>query len=106
MKNTLITNNDFENVIKKYDNKDSFIFLDPPYEESDVYKFSEDILEKLSKILKTIKGKFLLTVNDSRRTRLLFNDYNIIPIKVKGGAYKGGSDIGQKLRNELIIKNY
>lgn len=106
MKNTLITNNDFENVIKKYDNKDSFIFLDPPYEESDVYKFSEDILEKLSKILKTIKGKFLLTVNDSRRTRLLFNDYNIVPVKVRPYGYKSGSIIGQKLRNELIIKNY
>tara|TARA_R100001086_G_scaffold92587_1_gene45904 strand:+ start:317 stop:1141 length:825 start_codon:yes stop_codon:yes gene_type:complete len=106
MKNTLIKNNDFENVIKKYDNKDSFIFLDPPYEESNVYKFEKDVLEKLSKILKTIKGKFLLTVNDSRRTRLLFKDYNIIPIEVKGSAYKSGSNIGKKKRNELIIKNY
>ena len=105
MKNTLITNNHFENVIKKYDNKDSFIFLDPPYEESDIYKFNKDILEKLSKILKTIKGKFLLTVNDSRRTRLLFKDYNIIPIEVKGASYKTGT-IGKEARNELIIKNY
>ena len=31
MKNTRILNQDYKTVIKKYDNPDAFIYLDPPY---------------------------------------------------------------------------
>lgn len=51
-------------VIKKYDNEDTFHYVDPPYFNSDCghYKgYSEDDFKALLEILSNIKGKFLLS---------------------------------------------
>lgn len=106
MKNTIITSTDYKQVIRKYDNKDAFLFLDPPYEASDkLYKESDDILDELAKVLNTVKGKFLLTLNDSTRVRKLFSKYKITSISVRGGS-RNNSAVGAGTRRELIITNY
>ncbi len=106
MKNTTITSTDYKQVIRKYDNKDAFLFLDPPYEASDkLYKEDDDILDELAKVLNTVKGKFLLTLNDSTRVRKLFSKYKIRGLSVRGGG-RNNSSIGRGTRRELIITNY
>jgi len=107
MKNTTITSTDYKQVIRKYDNKDAFLFLDPPYEDSDkLYKEGDDILDELAKVLNTVKGKFLLTLNDSTRVRKLFSKFKIRGISVRGGGGDAGSGFGGGTRRELIITNY
>lgn len=110
MKNTVVSSTDYKQVIRKYDNKDAFLFIDPPYEGSDKDKLykddSADILDELAKVLNTVKGKFLLTLNDSSRVRNLFSKFKIRGLSVRGGGGDAGSDIGRGTRKELIITNY
>ena len=108
LKNTIILNQDYKKIIEKYDGANTFFFIDPPYEKSEgIYKkFSIDF-EKLSKILKTLKGYFMLTINDSKNIRNLFKDFLIKSLKVKGGSENQKfTGIGTSTRNELIITNY
>lgn len=109
LKNTTILNEDYKKVIKKYDSKDTFFFLDPPYEDSEKQTLYEKNAsfnyEELLQTLKGIKGMFLLTLNDSKNIRDIFKDYIIEPVKIKGNNNPQES-IGSKDRNELFIRNY
>lgn len=105
LKKTKIFSTDYKNIIKKYDSKDTFFFLDPPYEKSKtLYIDSQIDYEEMRDILLNIKGKFLLTINSSPEIKNIFNDFNIEEIKVKGlGQHEG--TVGQD-RYELLITNY
>lgn len=104
MKNTKIFSTDYKNIIKKYDNPNTFFFLDPPYQKSErLYKDGVIDYNKMKDLLKSIKGKFLLTINDSPEIRQIFSPFNITSITVPGMAKKG---VGEKDRKELLIKNY
>lgn len=106
MKNTTILNQDYKKVINTYDSKDTFFFLDPPYENSnDLYKHSDFNFEELRDILININGLFLLTLNDSPNIRKIFKDFIIKPILVKATSNIKNS-IGSKDRKEIIIMNY
>jgi DNA adenine methylase len=52
----------FENVIKRWDGEDVFFLLDPPYYNAEGYYngFSVDDHKRLLKLLKKVKGKWLL----------------------------------------------
>ena len=53
---------DYERVVKKYDGKDTVYFLDPPYPGYDVDVGEADFdEERFLKVLKSIRGKFLVT---------------------------------------------
>jgi len=104
MKNTTVLKQDYKKVIHKYDSSNTFFFLDPPYENSDsLYKDDTIDYEEMADVLNKIKGKFLLTINDSPNIRKIFKDFVIKPILVKGYGYEG---IGKKDRKELFIMNY
>lgn len=103
-------NKDYEAVVKKYDNADTFFFIDPPYENSDkklgYAQSSEFDFERLKDVLSKIKGKFLMTINDSKRIRDLYKEFHIKPIKVPN-PYSHRKNSKQKaFRPELIITNY
>lgn len=106
-KNTKIYNDDFYEVVKKYDNEDAFIFLDPPYENSEkFYKHGEAPIVKLINMLPSIKGKFMLTMNDSHNIRKNFKDYYIKPIIVPAKNTMAQNSFGSKPREEVIITNF
>jgi len=104
MKNVNILNEDYKKVIRRYNsNKKAWFFLDPPYEESKgLYEHSIIDFSELEKLLHTIKGKFLLTINDSQNIRDLFKKWKIYPLKVKSKDPK----TTKAIRNELFITNY
>lgn len=106
LRNTYIENLDFENIFQKYDRNHTFFFCDPPYFETDGYanKFQLDEHIKLSKILKNINGKFLLTINDHEKIRELYSGFNIEETKVLYSVSKEAA--GRRSFKELIITNY
>ena len=61
-KNWIIENLDFETVIDIYDDITTFFYLDPPYLGYKWYKyiFSQDDMIRLSKVIKRIKGSYIL----------------------------------------------
>jgi DNA adenine methylase len=104
LKDVRIYNQDYKEIIKEYDAENAFFFLDPPYENNSKYKHSTINYTELRDELKNIKGKFLLTLNDSENIREIFSNYNIKEVLVKKTV--GKYDLGRKDRLELMIMNY
>jgi DNA adenine methylase len=105
LKNVTILNESFAKVIKEYDSNNSFFFLDPPY-ESDERKDYKDYVtpEQVFQSVKNIKGKFMLTYNDSTNIRQLFKSFKIKTIDT---MYEPNGNTQDKRKvTELIIMNY
>jgi site-specific DNA-adenine methylase len=83
----IFENMSYEEVIKKYDSKDSFFYIDPPYYNKEyVYKYSLIDHINLNFLLKSIKGKFLLSYSYFDNMYELYKDFNII--KISNGYQK------------------
>lgn len=110
LKDTILTNLDYEEIINKYNTEDTFYFIDPPYENShEKLGYAESKLfdfERLLLNLKKIEGKFLLTINDSTYIRQLFKDYHIIENITSNYLVNIDTLKSSKLRRELFITNY
>jgi DNA adenine methylase len=98
---------DFRNLIQKYDREFTFFFLDPPYWNIPGYKadFVEQDFLDLAEILKNIKGKFLLTINDTPEARDIFKEFIIETVELKYSMGSSEKSRSQK-RQELLIANY
>lgn len=110
LKHVQIYNTDYKNLIAKFDSPNTFFYLDPPYENSDrLYEHDTLSIDELFQILSKIKGRFLLSYNNSTRARELFKDYNIYKIQTKyTGSDEGGTTTGShsRVKTELLICNY
>lgn len=98
--------NAFE-LINTYDNGHNFFYLDPPYSRGEGYEVcsTKDFEhEKLAKTLKNLKGKFLLSYDDSDLIRKLYKKFNIIEISRQKGINNRCPN-GREYK-ELLIKNY
>lgn len=106
LRNTYIENLDFTEIFKRYDRAHTFHFCDPPYFETDGYTvpFGEKEQLQLCDILKHIKGKFLLTINDHPKVREWYKNFNIIETSVTYSVSK--SIEARHNYKELIITNY
>ena len=106
-----VENMDFEELINKYDEPNTYFYLDPPYWKTENYysnhDFDRDDHERLAKVLNNIKGKFSLSYYDFELLSEWFpkNDY-IWEHKdfVKAAAAKKGKT--QNKGTELLILNY
>jgi DNA adenine methylase len=113
LKNVTISNTSYEKVIKKYDGPNTFFYCDPPYEASDssgdLYgKHSEFSQEALRDTLAKVKGKWLLSINDSPTIRKLYKGYYYKAFTIKKKGKEGGplQSIGGRDRKELLLANY
>lgn len=113
LKDVEITSEDYSKVVRANDRPSTFFFLDPPYENSTKqmgYAEHKDFdFERLADVLKHIKGKFLMTINDSPRIRDLFSAFYIKPFvadtALNSGAVNRKGNKKYK-RKELFIANY
>lgn len=107
LRNVVIENEDFEQLLKVYDKPDSLAYLDPPYYGTERYyqeKFSKEDHIRLHKVLSNAKGKFILSYNDCEFVRDLYKDFYIDGVKRNDnlkGRYEGKHEYG-----EVIIRNY
>lgn len=96
-------------VLARYDRPETFFYLDPPYygHENDYGKniFAKGDFSFMASLLKELRGRFMLSINDLPETREIFNSFNITPVKThySVNAGKGGN---AKYRGELLIANY
>lgn len=107
LQDVVILNQDYKEVIKKYDSKDTFFYLDPPYKESQSgYNYPAINIKELNDVIGKIKGKFLLSFPDDKDVKDLFKGkYNIYEIETKytGRRQQGGQTIPAK---EILVSNY
>jgi len=98
---------DFADLIRRYDRMYTLFYCDPPYLETSGYTadFGFDRHRQLAELLKTIKGKYLLSINDHPTIRRLYAGQTIRPVKT---TYTISRDkfAAAKQRGELLIANY
>lgn len=106
----MIENRDFETLIKQYDFENAFFYCDPPYSQGcgyDVTSTKDFDHERLRNVLSKIKGRFLLSYDDSPKVRELYKGYYMIPIqRLNGINNRMGTDRQNKYFKELLIANY
>jgi len=80
-----ISNLDYKDVIKNHDSEDTFFYLDPPYVGYENYyyhnSFSGDSHSELSQVLKSIKGKWLLSYYRFDKLMDWYSNYKIVSQK-------------------------
>ncbi len=106
----MIENRDFETLIKQYDFEDAFFYCDPPYSQGcgyDVTTTKDFDHERLREILGNIKGRFLLSYDDSPKIRELYKGFEMIEVERLNGI-NNRSDVEnrKKIFKELLIANY
>jgi DNA adenine methylase len=108
LKDTILHCEDYKKIVKEYDSPQTFFYLDPPYEgivpnnNTTEYESNDVSLEELADILSDIKGRFLLSLNDSDTTRELFQEFNIKTTK----PYARQSRWSDSFVSDLLVSNY
>jgi DNA adenine methylase len=98
-----IENLPYEEVLKRFDRPATLFYLDPPYWARKFYRFNfeEKDFVALRDRLRTLRGKFVLSVNDAAEVRAIFRDFSIQRIAV---AYTARQNSGPRY-DELLISN-
>lgn len=105
LKNVIIENKDFKEIIPLYDREKTFFYLDPPYYNAEMkYEVKFDEHEALKQVLSDISGRFLLSYNDCKEVRSLYNEYSMIEIKRNNTLLFRYED--RPIYDELLIANY
>lgn len=105
LKHTTIFCRDASIIVRSFDSENSFFYLDPPYPGADQghYKgYTIENYKNLIKLLKTIKGKFILS--NYYQDIELPKEWYIKKIEVNMTASKSCEK--REKRTELLIMNY
>ena len=111
LKRTEIFNKSFEYVFEKYNDKNNFMFLDPPYDSEftdyGYCKFGKEEQTILANLFKQTKIRCLMIIGKTEFIEDLYKDYIVgeYDKKYKFKIHSGrvGDEINTK---HLIIKNY
>lgn len=104
LSNVMVENLDYKDLLKRYDKPGTFFYLDPPYYKAPFYKYNMELNDfmVMKDILKTITGKFILSINDHPDIVEIFNCFEIENVAVKYSVQSKGDHTGK----ELIIRNF
>jgi DNA adenine methylase len=104
LKETIIENDTYEKIIKRYDKPYTLFYFDPPYVCKDgKYNGKNDFdYDNLLEQCKNIKGKFILTLNSEFEE--MFNEFNVIHNDVHYSI--GCTTESSKEYKEIIVLNY
>jgi len=102
IKDVSIYNEDFRKLLKEYDSKDTFFYLDPPYPEQQGKLKTDLTNQDLADAVKNLKGKWLMSLPDTPNARKVFEQYHIESIEVRRTLNMATSHKD----TELFISNY
>ncbi len=113
IKNWKITNIDYSEVMKEHGSKDTFIFLDPPYDIKDFLygknremhkKFDHD---RFADHVSHCVHKFMITYNVNDRLLELYKNYNLKEWELRYSmAHRGDKGTRENIKTELLVTNY
>lgn len=88
----------FDEMMRRYDRPETYFFIDPPYWGIEgLYGkelFSNADYELLRSRLRSLKGRFMLTINDLPETRDFFGEFEVEPVEFR---YTVTHTIGREL---------
>jgi DNA adenine methylase len=99
----------YAEFIRRYDRDGALFYLDPPYWGGEA-DYSQDVFGRadfgaIAAQLRTIKGKFLVSINDTPEVREIFAGFNMLEVETRYSSGLSSPDRA-KLVSELIISNY
>lgn len=111
LQKVIIENLPYDQLLTRNDSKDTLFYLDPPYYRCENYYgkdiFGRDDFVRLSELLRNIKGKFILSLNDVPEVREIFTGFNFYNKKIRWSlAAASASRNEDHLGHELIITNF
>lgn len=107
LRNVVIENQSFQVLIPHYDREDAFFYCDPPYyttEDMYAVEFRKEDHELLRSKLGSIQGKFLLSYNDCKEIRSLYEGFPMMDF-TRTHSMAQRFKPGEEFR-ELLIANY
>lgn len=94
----------YDEFLGRYDRPGTLFYLDPPYwgNEKDygIGMFGRDDFARLASILRALRGRFIMSINDVPEVRKLFGRFDIEPVST---VYTLSSKTAPKSVGELII---
>lgn len=111
LRKTEILNKDFEYLFENYNDKDNFMFLDPPYDSEftdyGYCQFGKKEHLKLAGLFKNTKIKCLMVIGKTPFIEELYNGYIVAEYDKKYKFKLYNNRIGDEINTtHLIIKNY
>lgn len=101
-----IENMHFQRLIERFDRPETFFYIDPPYYgcEEDYGKgiFGRDDFGTLRDVLMGIKGKFILSINNTPEIRKIFKSFAVNEVKTSYTV--SGVEKRQRV-TELLVSN-
>ncbi len=100
-----IENLSWQEIVKRYDRPHTLFFLDPPYWQLSGYgaEFTWDQYEEMAIVMRSMKGKAILTINDHPDIAELFQEFRQQKVGIQ---YSVGQVTERKKSSELIICNW
>jgi DNA adenine methylase len=101
-----VENLDYREFIPRFDRPETFFYLDPPYYGCENYYgdgiFCREDFQKLRDLLSAVRGKFILSINDTPEIRSLFKGFKVAKEKTIYSA----TVAAKKRVVELLISNF
>ena len=100
---------DFRECIKNWDTEQTLFFLDPPYMDSvskGYYGFTDRDHADLAGLLTNVKGKWLMTYNDSESLHELYKNFRIQRISSSLASQKVSRGTHRVPLKQLLISNF
>jgi len=103
---TYVENLPWEDCMQRYDRPHSFMYLDPPYWQTEGYgvdfPFSE--YERMARLMHSAKGKVMVSINDHPDIRRVFSGFEMMDLDIK---YSLANTAGPaSTSKELVIMNW
>ena len=97
---------DYAEVIRRYDSEATLFFLDPPYDGTTGYglEFGHDHYLAMADQLAGIRGRFVLSINDTPFIRATFARFAIAEVETSWSVSTASTG-GAKRMTELIVQN-
>lgn len=94
----------YQQILKRYDGKQTLFYLDPPYWNLPYYhhNFTEEDFTELATLLARLKGRFILSLNDTPEVRRLFRAFHIATVELPYSCARQK----RKHQSELLIANF
>jgi DNA adenine methylase len=94
----------YEKVLKHFDRPETLFYLDPPYLGRSLYRYnlSADDFKKMAERLASLKGTFILSLNDLPEVRKIFHQFKIQAVNL---AYSAQPSSGRRY-SEVLITNF
>jgi DNA adenine methylase len=95
----------YADFLARYDREDTLFYLDPPYWDCETYYgqgvFTRDDFQRLADILFGLKGRFIMSLNDTAGVRETFRAFQIDAVETR---YTVAAGISRKA-GEVIISD-